>query len=433
LIEHLTQNQVEDYRRQRLEPVELLSVADHLAECEACRGRIERAMNGNAAFFALRSEALGEPAEIFPPYPARAHPTSEQASDYVDGNLAGEDLQMVDDHLTNCHLCALMVDDLRAFRNQIAPDLQREYQPAPAPIPTERWWHRMTAPLPALLGRSPGLAFGTALAIVLVTVTGWLIWRSIPLRETNQEVVVLPPAPSPPTGVAPAAKFVALLKDGEHQLTLDEEGKLSGADELPLEYQSKVKEALTKQRIEASSNLKGLARPSSSLMSSDKQKSAFFVIEPVGRVLMTDRPTFRWSSMAGATGYVVEVYDENFDAVATSPQVPANSWRAPQPLGRGGVFSWQVKAIKDGQEFTSPQPPAPQARFRILNQRTAGELAKAKRSYPSSHLALGLLYAEAGLLKEAEEEFRVLQKANPDSEIARKLFGQIQSLRRRSG
>jgi hypothetical protein len=41
-----------------------------------------------------------------------------------------------------------------------------------------------------------------------------------------------------------------------------------------------------------------------------------------------------------------------------------------------------------------------------------------------------LLYAEAGLLKEAEAELRLLRRANPDSEIAQKLLRQVQTLRR---
>jgi hypothetical protein len=42
------------------------------------------------------------------------------------------------------------------------------------------------------------------------------------------------------------------------------------------------------------------------------------------------------------------------------------------------------------------------------------------------------LYAEAGLLNEAEQELRILQRTNPDSEIARALLAQVQALRRRS-
>jgi hypothetical protein len=89
-----------------------------------------------------------------------------------------------------------------------------------------------------------------------------------------------------------------------------------------------------------------------------------------------------------------------------------------------------VKALKDGQEITSPRPPAPQAKFRVLDQTKANELENARRAHPSSHLTLGLLYADAGLLREAEQEFRQLQKANPNSELARNLLRQVQSLRR---
>jgi hypothetical protein len=147
---------------------------------------------------------------------------------------------------------------------------------------------------------------------------------------------------------------------------------------------------------------------------------------------MTTRPTFRWSRLEGTSAYVVEVYDDKFNLVVASPQLTNNSWSVPRSVARGKVYSWQVKAIKEGQEITSPRPPAPQAKFRILDQAKANELMKARRAYPSSHLALGLLYAEAGLLDEAERELRLLQRANPGSEIARSLLSQIQALRRRS-
>jgi hypothetical protein len=105
---------------------------------------------------------------------------------------------------------------------------------------------------------------------------------------------------------------------------------------------------------------------------------------------------------------------------------------ASQPLARGEVYSWQVKATKDGQEVTSPRPPAPQAKFRILDQAKVNELAKARRAYGSSHLTLGLLYADAGLLKESEQELLKLQNANSDSELVRKLLRHVQALRRRN-
>jgi hypothetical protein len=66
----------------------------------------------------------------------------------------------------------------------------------------------------------------------------------------------------------------------------------------------------------------------------------------------------------------------------------------------------------------------------VLEQAKANELARAKRLFGTSHLTLGLLYADAGLLSEAEREFRLLRAANPNSELARNLLRQIQALRK---
>jgi hypothetical protein len=440
---HLTQKQLEDYSRQQLRVAELLSLSEHLGECEECRRQIESSMDGDATFFALRSEVFEEPGDIASSQLVGAHLTAEEMAGYVDRTLSSEGLQIVADHLTCCEPCAVAVDDLRAFRNEIAPLLDREYHPASTSSPTEGGWRQTLTSLTGLFRVFPVPAFGAALGILLLTGTGWLIWRTVREREPKHEIVVSPaPAPEPALVVpntqpptVPALEprtVVAQLNDGEGLLTLDQEGKLSGTDDLPLAYQSLVKKALTTGRVEKSSKLNGLNRQASSLMSSDNPNDKFSVIEPVGNVLMTNQPTFRWSPLEGASGYVVEVYDNNFKLVTTSPQLPNYSWALPQSLPPGQVYSWQVKAIKEGQEITSPRPPAPQAKFRILDQAKANELAKARRAYASSHLALGLLYADAGLLKESEGELRILQKANPDSDLARKLLRHVQALRRRN-
>jgi anti-sigma factor RsiW len=436
LGEHLTQNQIEDYCRQQLGVAELIPVSDHLDECTACRQQIEFATNSDAAFFALRTAIFNEADDLVA---ARAHLTGEQLIGYVDHQLSGDNLQIATDHLSHCEQCSLAVDDLLVFQHQVAPELEHEYRPAPAVSAPTGWWKRMVALLPPLFQQSPGLAFATALTLLLVAVTGWIIWRTTQDKGPQTPIVQTPPTPepAPPQPVptpAPApqqAPVVAQLTDGAGELTLDKDGKLSGAENLPPAYQSMVKDALSSRRIEKSSQLQGLYRPGSSLMSPDKEKSQFSVTEPVGKVLLTNQPTFRWSPLEGATSYVVEVYDSQFNLVTTSPQLTSPSW-APPALARGKVYTWQVKAMKDGQEIKAPLPPAPQAKFRVIDQAKVEELARARRAYASSHLTLGLLYAEAGLLNEAEQELRILQRTNPDSEIARALLAQVQALRRRS-
>ena len=428
-MQHLSEKQFEDYSRQQLQASELLTVTDHLSECDECRRRIESGMNTDAAFFALRAEIFREAAEPAP------HLTTEQIAEYVDKNLSGEELQVCNDHLAACDRCALAVEDVRNFRNEIAPSLDRQYDPRPTSAPTES---RTQTTLFPLFRLSPIPAFGgAALAVILLAIIGWYMFRKQSEQHPAQEIAVAPAptsqpssVPSPVPSATEPAPLVVQLNDGEVVLTLDREGKLSGADNLPSSYQNMVKKALVSQRIERSSQLKELTQRSSSLMGSSNVRAEFSLIDPVGTVLLTDRPEFRWSSLEGAS-YVVEVYDSKFNLAAKSLQLATNSWTTPQSLARGEIYSWQVKAAKDGQEFTSPRPPAPQAKFGVLDQTKANELAKAKRAYGSSHLTLALLYADAGLLKESEQQLRILLKANPNSELVRNLLRQVQTLQKK--
>ena len=52
-------------------------------------------------------------------------------------------------------------------------------------------------------------------------------------------------------------------------------------------------------------------------------------------------------------------------------------------------------------------------------------------SYAGRRLAPGLLYAEAGLLDEAERELKALVAANPRSQIAKNLLLDLRSKHRR--
>jgi hypothetical protein len=228
-----------------------------------------------------------------------------------------------------------------------------------------------------------------------------------------------------PSALPTAATLVAQLNDGPMLVTLDQEGRLAGVDNLPASYQRMVKEALTTQRVERSPLLAGLRQEAGSLRGRDEQGNQFALTEPAGKVVLSDRPVFRWSPLTGATGYVVEIYDDQFNLVIASPQLTASSWTPTQPLKRDKIYSWQVMARKDGQEFK-----APPATFRVLGQSKANELAQARRAYATSHLTMGLIYAQAGLLNEAEAEFRALQKANPNSEVARRLLTQVRTMRR---
>jgi hypothetical protein len=229
-----------------------------------CKGQVDTA----GAFVALRSEMFGEAARIAIPTEGWGHPAVIGMTGYLDGTLAGEEMQVVTDHLTRCERCALAIDDLRAFRNQVAPTLDRRYDPATVPAPNQSWWRRLAAFMPHSFLKSPALTLGAA--VLLVAGSGWLIWQT-PQKET---LVV----PTPPSSTR--ATVIAELNDGEGRLMLDQEGKLFGADYLPPDYRGLVKETLTGQRLEKSPLLEGLSRQATSLMGSDKQDGEFSIVEP---------------------------------------------------------------------------------------------------------------------------------------------------------
>ena len=430
MLEHLNKKQLQDYLSQHLEVGELLTVSEHLDSCEICRQKVQAEMNSDLPFLSLHAELADEPGV------SNGHLNEAQTANYVDKNLSAEEQQFATDHLSTCELCQLAVADLRAFRNEIAPSIDNDYHPTADAKPARSRWQFLGL-FPTLT--SPAPAFLAVLIVLLVGTATWLVWRA----SRPPAYLATSPTPSPQSPInsdspAPVATptqvevvpAVAQLNDGNGQVALDQAGKLSGAENLPANYQSMLKKALSSGRIDKSSQLNGLSRPSSSLMGSGNQKTEFAVLEPAGVVVMSDRPTFRWTPMNGATSYIVEIYDEQFQQVATSLNITTNSWTPPQAFSRGKVYSWQVKASHDGEEVTTPRPPAPQAKFRVLDQAKTSELARAQRAYSSSHLTMGLLYADAGLLKEAEQELRLVQKANPDSDLARNLLRQVQGLRR---
>ncbi len=147
-------------------------------------------------------------------------------------------------------------------------------------------------------------------------------------------------------------------------------------------------------------------------------------LSPIGRILIEDRPRFEWTPI-GRSKYVVEVFDDQYRAVAVSPRLGATSWTPPRPLPAGRVLTWQVTADDGTTTFTAPRPPAGEARFSVLDRSRAGALhALEAGGRPSMPLAIR--YAEDGALAEAQRELSALIAADRDAETARRLLAQVQ-------
>lgn len=413
---HLSQQQLEHYRRSALAPLDLLAADDHLAACGQCRDQLGELVPAAQAWQTLSASlpSEGEQPE---------HLSYEELADYLDEKLSGIQRGAVESHLEICRMCDAELQDLRNFSLEITA-LPPEQSPAPlVPHAPARSWRRQL--MESLTVRWPVLAGASALLLLIA----WLFYSQLrDGRQTPPIIVAVSPtsAPSSPSpavveGGEPTGALA--LNDGGGRVILDQEGRLIAQHPLPPAYEQMIRRALTTGRVETP-DLAALNVKTGSLMGGG-ENALFKLLEPVAKVIESNQPDFRWQPLAGAASYTVTVYDADFNRVMTSPLLTGTEWRMQPPLPRGAIYSWQVKAMKDGREVIVPEPPAPEARFKVLEQAKAAELARARRQFADSHLTLGLLYAQAGMLDESERELRMLVDANQASSLARKLLRSV--------
>jgi len=437
--EHFSEHLIERYQRQTLSPAELLQADDHLAGCEKCRLRLSDKPREVSTANSLRVELAAT---------EMTHLAYECLAAYVDGELNPIDREIADSHLELCAHCNAEVKELRAFATRMATYPVKEYAPVVPPSPAEKalgMWEGVRA-----FWRSNALALPFRL-VSLGLIIALLFWAAtlrsqnsrlqMALDQQQQEIEKLKQAYQAANASVTelqnqlaqlkssgpfSSSIVVALNDGAGQVTLDKDGNVAGVAPL---FQYLIKQTLTAQQIETPRILAELIGRSSVLQGPADEGHPFALFSPVGVVEMSDRPTFRWHALGGANSYVVKIYDADFNEVAASPQLSETSWTVTRPLARGRIYSWQVTARVGDKGVVSPVKPAPEARFMILDQARVNKLAIAKGAAADSHLTLGILYAQAGLLDDAERELQALLRANPQSAVARNLLDSLRAKR----
>ncbi|MET0626117.1 MAG: zf-HC2 domain-containing protein [Pyrinomonadaceae bacterium] len=456
MSEHLTDEQLGRYRAGTMSPAELLRLDGHLSDCSSCRGRVRTGEQLVASFAALAAD-LG-----LADAPAVSHVSYEQLADLVDARLDGAARVAVENHLRACAACAEEARSLTAFRDSLAAE---EVATPGTTRASERPLYERLRDLFSF--PRPAAAWGLAAVALLLAAVGaaWLS-RSYRAARTAPESAHVTPqsspqqAPSPgvdaannddgkaqtgttirdvppvatPSPVADAAARAAVtLRDGGGSVTLNSDGELEGVGWLSPSQAGAVKDALSTGHVATPA---GPRAARDTLLGGGAEaggSKTFALAYPVGAVVASPRPRFAWRPLAGAERYVIDVYDESFRKVATSGDVSGTEWTPVSDLKRGAVYSWEVTAYSADGSSRAPAPPAPQARFRVLDESRARALSRAERAAPRSHLALGVLYARAGLLDEAEREFQLLTAANPRSTVARRLLRDVRARKSRGG
>jgi hypothetical protein len=443
--EHPSTPQIEYFCLSALPEDELATVALHVADCQSCHHQFSEQLKhqrGSAPIiFSLAPEFWFR----------NDHVDFEQLVGLADDKLDAETREIIDIHLEVCETCREDVRSFQAFRKQNVREMEISYGPASQGSPHERfsglpWWR-------SLGGRPTYAVAAVVLATLALVITAFVLKRRSETLEakknepsqinivasptpTNNNPASLPSPPIPEPSRSPDAistpiidnsTVVAMLKDGRGEITLDKSGRVVGLDEISSIGRQEIAQALLSEGIERPAILKTLGGEESNLRGSNNTGKTFNLLYPTRRVIIEDRPRCKWETLSGASSYKVYVLDFKGNTIVTSEELSPTEtqWTMKESLKRGEVFSWVVTAVVDGKEIVSPAASAPEMKFAILSTRDAQELTQLKRT--GSHLALGVFYARAGLLTEAEREFQHLVRLNPQSQLPVKLLRSVRS------
>jgi hypothetical protein len=419
-------------------PVEELAIiAEHLDTCSTCLDQFTKTLQSRRGSAPLKFT-------LAPEFWFRnEHVDYEQLAGLADNKLDATEREVIDIHLKVCGSCREDVRSFMAFREQIQPKVDIPSVPFGRELTHQSywmsWWH-------GLVWKPVYVAAIVVMGIALVVGTALLLKR----RAENLQAQQVPTPqvspnsthdnraaklPSPPDTSNDTAtdkhseEAIVVLNDRGGTITVDKAGNVSGLDDVPPPTRDAIAKVLLTEKIEAPAIVKNLAGQESALRGSDKHP--FKQLSPTRTVIVSDRPTFKWESVSGASAYRVFVNDPSGQIIARSDELPParTEWLIPEPLGRGEIYAWTVTAVVDGMERVAPAPSTPEMKFQVLSAANLRQLSQLRRS--RSHVALGLFYAKVGLIAEAERELRIVHQDNPRSPIVKKLLGDIQSWNRR--
>jgi len=430
MTDHLSETEVSLFRERTIGPAERERIDSHVAECQSCLRRILPAED-TALVYSELTEAL-LPGSADEPF----HLSNAEIRAYANGSIDQADRVIFESHFEICAECREAVGSRAAS----SPVESVSSSATPAEIAAQQFYPAWRAfqftPARAAAG-------GLVVACLVLAFVVWQHWHSRSVDQTVQKNATQTPSgtsasgsPTPaqaeePKGPTSDQLAVALsLEDNGRTVQLDKSGKLIGLEELPEASRSLVRSVLTTKNLSKPEVLDKLTAPSITLMDPAARENTFGLLGPSGTVIATNRPNLRWQALAGATSYTVSVFDADFNRVTSSAPQTATQWTTPA-LRRGIIYSWEVLAVREGQEVRSPVAPAPRAQFKILETDKLLELTSLKKHSPISHLTLGLTYARFGLLAEAEGQLQIVARENPNSPVATRLLRTVQEWRKR--
>lgn len=224
------------------------------------------------------------------------------------------------------------------------------------------------------------------------------------------------------------AAGISLLDHGR-EFTIKSDGNVEGLGPIPAAFQPMVRTAVLLDEIDRPPFWQELRGEEKTKPGTLESALSFHAIAPVGAVVESDRPVFRWNAKAGATGYRVSVAGKA-GIITRSPLLAgsATSWQPNEPILPNDTDTWTVEAWRDDALLAqAPPPPGSGARFRVLDPATRAALQQLRETSGGAHLLMGVAYARAGLRADAQRELEAFKNENSRSPLPKNLLSSLAS------
>jgi hypothetical protein len=368
--EHLNEQQLKGYRDRTLALGELVAVDAHLGGCEPCRTALRRLAEGKSS----ASVISGIDQARF------RHLSYEQMDDWVEDRLEPDDRELVMAHIGLCPPCARQLIAYQEYAPIISAPVQTGVYAATKAVQVKQsFWSFL---------KQPQYALGAAAVIAFFIITP--LTRHSPPEQTG--------AILSPTGTAVESTIPA-----QNSLLFDQALNASELDRLPDSLRAGAKEVISDTgTISRPASLKGLPTGSDPILE-----------YPFSEVVPETQPVLRWKNF-GDSSYSVSLSDSR-GLISRRSGLRDTRWTLPTALTRDHVYTWEVESAGVKHHGT----------FRVLGENQWKELEKVRADHGSSHLVMGAVSAELGLLTPARHEFEAMSRGQ-----SAKLLNRLDSLRK---
>ncbi len=443
----IDKNELESFIKGGLPVDKMLEIDEHLQSCAKCR---ELAINSRAA----KDAALGVGGTVVEAFDC---PDYDILSDFVDGNIKGDDARALQVHINSCELCARDVEKMASIRAQAIMRKDIRVRPGESgglmarPTPA---WKRVLAGAGAIAAAVvvPVFLYYTMInsepeadmqaktdteevAPEAKTETAEKPGVATEVVQPEEETVEVAETPAPaeektlpvpevvdaapgPEAVVSDGKYAVVAKGGKNVLATKSGETVSGR--VSQRLASVIEDKLADFKVDGP---KPVMMAMADVRVRDAEDfsvavNAPEIVAPNDRLIESARPKMVWNKVDLAYKYNVMVTDAEGNIVFEE-ETGKTSVTPNNALPRGEAYAWRV-GVKFNQSDSWHYSAT--ARFGVIGEEDYALIEEAKNKLGGSRIALGAAYEAAGLYEEAMEQYRILRRDNSGSEFAGKVL-----------